>query len=288
MADQLKSQQEASENEIIQLYKKMANENMDRIREIEDLNARLAAEKGEIRDRLEKEKEELRTRLEKENAELRRQLNDSKKGLQSEIDGNHFSNTNRINDIAEKLAQMFKDKNKDKDDLLLSLKSEGKLLRKLMGQPLSVFFSAQRSEDYDEGGEDYLTFNDCYANLGGGMDPGSGVFTCPIAGSYLFIVHVCSADMHKALLSIRLNGNEVASFYDQNHESNHKNSMVGQSTLINLKIGDKVQVYMFTFTGLQDKRSNHLSQFVGLFLRPEKFLEDLDDDSQTPSITNGH
>ena len=28
-----------------------------------------------------------------------------------------------------------------------------------MGQPLSVFFSAQRSEDYDEGGEAYLTFN---------------------------------------------------------------------------------------------------------------------------------
>ena len=43
---------------------------------------------------------------------------------------------------------------------------------------------------------------------------------------------------------------------------------------------------MFTHTGLQDKRSNHLSQFVGLFLRPEKFLED--DESQTPSITNGH
>ena len=50
----------------------------------------------------------------------------------------------------------------------------------------------------------FLSFTtDCYANLGGGMDPGSGVFTCPIAGSYLFIVHVCSADMHKALLSIR-------------------------------------------------------------------------------------
>ena len=43
----------------------MANENMDRIREIEDLNARLAAEKDEIRDRLEKEKEELRIRWEK-------------------------------------------------------------------------------------------------------------------------------------------------------------------------------------------------------------------------------
>ena len=43
----------------------MANENMDRIREIEDLNARLAAEKEEMRDRLEKEKEELRIRWEK-------------------------------------------------------------------------------------------------------------------------------------------------------------------------------------------------------------------------------
>ena len=74
------------------------------------------------------------------------------------------------------------------------------------------------------------------------MDPKSGIFTAPMAGSYLFIVHVCSADMHKALLSIRQNGNEVASFYDQNHESNHKNSMVGQSVLVNLQIGDKVQV----------------------------------------------
>ena len=81
----------------------------------------------------------------------------------------------------------------------------------------------------------------------------------------------------------RMNGNEVASFYDQNHESNHKNSMVGQSVLLNLNVNDKVQVYMFTHTGLQDKRSNHLTQFVGIFLRPDKFLEDC----EPPTITNG-
>ena len=40
----------------------------------------------------------------------------------------------------------------------------------------------------------------------------------------------------------RVNGTEVGSFYDQNHESNHKNSMVGQSVLIDCKQGDKVQV----------------------------------------------
>ena len=36
------------------------------------------------------------------------------------------------------------------------------------------------------------------------MDPKTGKFTAPLAGSYMFIVHVCSADYRKALLSIRL------------------------------------------------------------------------------------
>ena len=49
---------------------------------------------------------------------------------------------------------------------------------------------------------------------------------------------------------LRLNGTEVGSFYDQNHESNHKNSMVGQSVLIYCNQGDKVQVNkeQFSFT----------------------------------------
>ena len=54
---------------------------------------------------------------------------------------------------------MLKDANRDRDDLLLRLQNEGQLLRKLMGQPLSVFFCANRSQDYLEGGEAYLTFN---------------------------------------------------------------------------------------------------------------------------------
>ena len=54
------------------------------------------------------------------------------------------------------------------------------------------------------------------------MDPGSGVFTCPIAGSYLFIVHVCSADMHKALLSIRYFLNNFNSLFFKSY-SYHPN-----------------------------------------------------------------
>ena len=40
------------------------------------------------------------------------------------------------------------------------------------------------------------------------------------------------------------------------------------------QVRDKVQVYMFTGTGLQDKQNNHLTQFVGLFLRPKDFMKE--------------
>ena len=41
---------------------------------------------------------------------------------------------------------------------------------------------------------------------------------------------------------------QVATFFDQNHESNHKNSMIGQSVIIEVDVGDKVQVFSYTIT----------------------------------------
>lgn len=60
-----------------------------------------------------------------------------------------------------------------------------------------------------------LCIADCQTNLGSGMDAKSGVFTAPLSGGYLFSVHVCAHDQHKALLTLRRNGMQVASFYDQ-------------------------------------------------------------------------
>ena len=62
--------------------------------------------------------------------------------------------------------------------------------------------------------------------------------------------------------------------------------MVSQSVLLNLEIGDKVQIYMFTATGIQDRGPNRLTQFVGVLLRPKGF----DDDraKSVPPLTNGH
>ena len=44
--------------------------------------------------------------------------------------------------------------------------------------------------------------------------------------------------------------------------------MAGQTFVIELAAGDKLQAYMYTFTGLHDKPGNHLTQFTGLLLKP--------------------
>ena len=92
---------------------------------------------------------------------------------------------------------------------------EHSLLRNLMSQPLSIYFDAFRTEDYDVGGEEYLTFSGTKTNLGGGMDAKSGVFTAPMTGAYMFTIHVCTHDMKKVLAAIRRNGVEVATVFDQ-------------------------------------------------------------------------
>jgi len=74
----------------------------------------------------------------------------------------------------------------------------------------------------------------CTVNAGGAMDAKSGIFTTPIDGAYCFSFHVCTHDLKKALISLKRNGSEVASLFDQNHVDNHKNSMAGQTFMIEL------------------------------------------------------
>ena len=100
------------------------------------------------------------------------------------------------------------------------------------------------------------------------MDIHSGVFTAPLAGVYLFLLHIATHDNKKALLSIRRNGEEIASVFDQNHKDNHKNSMAGTTILLQLKKGDEVCVYAYTGTWLADFPMNHYTHWVGILLKP--------------------
>ena len=156
-----------------------------------------------------------------------------------------------------------------------------------------------RTKAYDGGGEENLTFQGTYCNNGGGLDIDTGIFTCPCGGTYMFQVlisllsydsrlssfrllfsafflistfqfHIATHDNKKALLSIRKNGEEVASIFDQNHKDNHKNSMAGQNIIIDVKRGDEIVVYAYTGTWLADFPMNHYTHWVGLLLKPSQ------------------
>jgi len=144
----------------------------------------------------------------------------------------------------------------------------------LAGKTMGVYFSAYRNGAYSGGGEN-LTFNGAYCNAGSGLDVESGVFTCPIGGTYMFQFHLATHDNKKALLSIRVNDKEIASVFDQNHKDNHKNSMAGTNVVHNVKRGDQVTLYAYTGTWLADFPANHYTHFVGLLLQPSQEEMDL-------------
>ena len=127
-----------------------------------------------------------------------------------------------------------------------------------------------RSKAYDGGGEENLTFNGTHCNVGSGLDPDSGIFTVPVGGQYFFMFHIATHDNKKALLSIRKNGEEVASIFDQNHKDNHKNSMAGQSIVIDCIRGDEIVIYAYTGTWLADFPMNHYTHWVGILLKPDE------------------
>merc|ERR1739844_430794 len=168
------------------------------------------------------------------------------------------------------LQERADSQNNDSDDLKTKMMQENAYLKSLAGKTLGVYFNAYRTKAYDGGGEENLTFQGTYCNVGGGLDPDTGIFTCPTGGTYMFQFHIATHDNKKALLSIRKNGEEIASIFDQNHKDNHKNSMAGQNIIMDVKRGDEIVVYAYTGTWLADFPMNHYTHWVGLLLKPSE------------------
>merc|ERR1711997_8226 len=181
--------------------------------------------------------------------------------------------SDRENDCAELLARMDSqndDKARELEELRTRMMKENNFLRSLSTKAMSVYFDAYRNKAYDGGGEENLTFNGTHCNIGGGLESDTGIFTTPVGGSYLFMFHIATHDNKKALLSIRKNGSEIASIFDQNHKDNHKNSMAGQNIIMDVKRGDEIVVYAYTGTWLTDFPMNHYTHWVGLLLKPSQ------------------
>merc|ERR1712172_39939 len=249
LTERTKTDNEARKTEIAKLDNFSKTENTARIADIDAVNKRVDQE---IADR-----------------------NGAESALTTRIDKEIVDREDAISEIKSRMDQEAADRGSEMDDLKMKLMRENLYLKSLAGKPMSVYSDAYRTKAYDGGGEENLTFNGTSVNVGGGMDPDTGVFNAPMGGSYLFVFHIATHDNKKALLSIRLNGEEVASVFDQNHKDNHKNSMAGTTILLSLKKGDEVCVYAYTGTWLADFPMNHYTHWVGLLLKPSVEEEDM-------------
>merc|ERR1711884_598461 len=192
------------------------------------------------------------------------------KALSDRIDKEIRDRENAIAELTARTDSQNQERIDDISDLKTKMMQENAFLKSRSGKTLGVYFNAYRSKAYDGGGEENLTFNGTYCNVGGGLDTDTGIFTCPTGGTYLFMFHIATHDNKKALLSIRKNGEEIASIFDQNHEDNHKNSMAGQNIIMDVKRGDEIVVYAYTGTWLADFPMNHYTHWVGLLLKPSQ------------------
>merc|ERR1712198_402068 len=262
-----KSENDARKTEIANLDNFAKSENDGRKADIAALNQRLDAEQN-ARDSEDKA------------------LNDR---LNKEISDREAANA----DLMARMDAQNEDKARELEELRTRMMKENAFLRNLADKSLGVFFDAYRTKAYDGGGEENLTFNGTYCNVGGGFDPDTGIFTAPAGGSYLFMFHIATHDNKKALLSIRKNGEEIASIFDQNHKDNHKNSMAGQTIIINVNRGDEIVVYAYTGTWLADFPMNHYTHWVGILLKPSGdecnlMRKQIEEGLEEPVAANGY
>merc|ERR1711884_520435 len=276
-------------NEIKSLEERQQKDNQNRITDIAKLDGKLdsenSARKEEIKaldgwaksenDSRKKEIADLKNFAETENdarkthianlnarADAEASARDSEdKALSDRIDTEIRDRENAIAELTARTDGQNQERIDDISDLKTKMMQENAYLRSLSGKTLGVYFNAYRSKAYDGGGEENLTFNGTYCNVGGGLDTDTGIFTCPTGGTYLFMFHIATHDNKKALLSIRKNGEEIASIFDQNHKDNHKNSMAGQNIIMDVKRGDEIVVYAYTGTWLADFPMNHYTHW---------------------------
>merc|ERR1711884_771595 len=254
--DQLKSDHDALEvtttrendlrkNEIKSLEERTQKDNQARITDIAKLDGKLDSENNARKDEIKaldgwaKGENDARKTAIANLDNFAKSENDGRKAdiaaLNARADAEAAARGAEDAALNDRISKEISDRENSNQDLKTRIERENAFLKSLNGKTLGISFSAYRTKAYDGGGEENLTFQGTYCNNGGGLDIDTGIFTCPCGGTYMFQFHIATHDNKKALLSIRKNGEEVASIFDQNHKDNHKNSMAGQNIIIDVK-----------------------------------------------------
>ena len=129
--------------------------------------------------------------------------------------------------------------NSDIVDYLLKLKklqSPGKTPEVFF----SVGFSNTKNKRIKSG--QVLIFNQIFSAKGGGYDAATGVFTCPVAGFYNFIVHAQTEYSEEVAFHVQHNGRNV---FDVSSRDGYAYQDVSNSAILKLKKGDTVRVVSY-------------------------------------------
>merc|ERR1719244_1073848 len=261
--EQMEVQQRLENNE--KSGKSDMQELFNRVKRYEE-EARI--DNDEVRQALNRSLANMDEKIIKDKKELREHLDTEAMEINKRVDKSNMERLNESADIQAKLGMLGKSASRHLDNLKHKLQLETQNLLELMQKSCSVAFNAHRDEGHTDGGECYVTFTSCTVNIGNGFVPRSGIFQCPEPGLYLFSLTVCTYDGKKCLLILRKNEKDVCAMIDQDGNENRGKTMISQTCMMELEIGDRVQVYAVTGTGLSDMKNSHYTQFSGVILRP--------------------
>ena len=85
-----------------------------------------------------------------------------------------------------------------------------------------------------------VVYDGILINEGNGYDDRTGVFTCLVAGTYMFVVD--SLSRSRSWLHLKLNKTTVASLYRDNQFSKNPWLQISRTVVLKLKVGDHVKV----------------------------------------------
>ena len=106
------------------------------------------------------------------------------------------------------------------------------------GRKIGFYVSLKSNTNY--GSRQTVKFDSILVNDGNGYDDRTGVFTCPVVGTYMFVVDVLLNKYTR--LSLRLNKTIVASLFRDARFSKPFLVQASKTILLKLKQGDHVKV----------------------------------------------
>ncbi|XP_022296813.2 complement C1q-like protein 3 [Crassostrea virginica] len=119
-----------------------------------------------------------------------------------------------------------------------------------MMQSKSVGFSVNvKAKELKLGAGKTVIYDEVLTNEGNGYDDRTGVFTCPLAGTYIFVVDALSP--RGTWLHLYLNKTKVASLHVSGGHKSNAYLQLSRTVVLTLRKGDhvKVVIYAVSHTG---------------------------------------